>query len=132
MELPSATEVVEVGGGGEHRGEGERIGPSAARSHEGEEGEGSVGLARVGVGRDHRVPGDGVPLGHFVEQFARRCDPPGPSKRDELGGGGYEVQVSHRLNFGFMDSASDQNPNDLLSWSGLGLGIVWLCFRLPF
>lgn len=100
MELLSAADVVEVGGGGENRGEGEGVWPSAICSHEVEEGEGSLGLARLGVSSEHRVPRDGVPLGHFVEQFARAYDAAGPSKRYDPRGGGYEVQVSHRLNLG--------------------------------
>lgn len=74
MKLNTGGEVAKVRGSGNGGRESEviRWWGGGGRSYGGEEEEGLVGEAGVGISGEHCVVSDGVSLRHFIEQFACR------------------------------------------------------------
>ncbi len=91
MQRCSSSSILQPDAGDQDAGHGRRGGGDAGARHarEGRHGEAGRGRPRVAV--DERVPGDGGPCGHLVEQVLCLGEAAGSAVEGEERGGGEEV-----------------------------------------
>jgi hypothetical protein len=87
VELAAGAQGAGRGAGLEHGAEGGDRGREPRGGHAAEGVRGGGGARVADEAGQQRVPGDGVPRGHFVEQAGRGAGEPGIGVRGEQGGG---------------------------------------------